>query len=89
MLKEKTGTFNKATLPAIPKLLQVGGDGGVKIGIHARKRRWHVLLLGGCINELTVRAKPDIIILLYEKDTQRAACETASVLCGQRYGVLC
>ena len=32
MLKEKSGTFNKATLPAIPKLLQVGGDGGVKLG---------------------------------------------------------
>ena len=48
-----------------------------------------MLLLGGCISELTVRAKPDIIILLYEKDTQRAACETASVLCCQRYGVLC
>jgi hypothetical protein len=32
LLKEKPGTFNKATLPAIPKLLQVGGYGGVKLG---------------------------------------------------------
>jgi hypothetical protein len=47
--------------------------GVLKIGIHARKRRWHVLLLGSCLNELTIRAKPDIIILLYEQGTQRAA----------------
>src|SRR5713101_2669472 len=32
LLKEKSGTFNKAPLPAIPKLLQVGGDSGVKLG---------------------------------------------------------
>ena len=32
MLKERSGTFNKETLTVIPKLLQVGGDGGVKLG---------------------------------------------------------
>ena len=32
LLKEKPGTFNKETLPAIPKLLQVGGDDSVKPG---------------------------------------------------------
>src|SRR5215471_4736113 len=63
--------------------------GLLKIGIHARKRRWHVLLLGSCISERTVRAKPGIIILLCEKDTQRAACAIARVLCCQRYSVLC
>jgi len=26
----------------------------LKIGIHARKRRWHVMLLGSCISDLTV-----------------------------------
>jgi hypothetical protein len=32
LLKEKPGTFNKETATAIPKLLQVGGDGSVKLG---------------------------------------------------------
>jgi ArsR family transcriptional regulator, arsenate/arsenite/antimonite-responsive transcriptional repressor len=48
-----------------------------------------VLLLGSCISARTVRAKPDIIILLGEQDTQWAAYEIARMLCYQRYGVLC
>ena len=41
------------------------------------------------MRERTVCAKSDIIILLCEKDTQRAACAIARVLCCQRYSVLC
>jgi len=43
-----------------------------------------VLLLGSCISARTVRAKPDIIILLGEQDTQWAAYEIARMLCYQR-----